>query len=335
MSRDSLSTAKSAESAAGEAARAVLMIRPAAFARNEVTRPTNHFQPTGADPDPEQTAARALGEFDACVKALASRGIDVRVFAGRTTTQLPDEVFPSNWLSTHPDGTAVLYPMMAWNRRQERRRDILEQLQQQADGFRIDRLVDLSHLEARNLFLEGTGSLVLDHANRIAYACLSPRTHIDALRQFKRATGYGVLPVSAVDINGQAIYHTNVMMSLGEAFALVCLDAIPAVIERFRVLTRLERSGREVIELSREQLASFAGNLLQLRAGEQRLIAMSNRARASLEDRQLEALARHGELVTVDVGTIEANGGGSVRCMLAEIRLPKKLRPSAAMPPPI
>jgi hypothetical protein len=328
MNRIPVSTADPATHAPGEAARCVLMVRPAGFARNEVTRPTNHFQPWGADSDPERTAANALREFDACVRALRGRGIEVRVFAGRTTTRLPDEVFPNNWISAHPDGTAVLYPLMAWNRRQERRRDILEQLQQQSDGFRIDRLIDLSHLEARNRFLEGTGSLVLDHANRIAYACLSPRTHVDALREFGRKTGYGVLAVSAVDHEGHAIYHTNVMMSLGEDFALVCLDAIPAVIERFRVLTRLERSGREVIEITQRQLRSFAGNLLQLRGGKQRIIVLSSQARASLDDRQLEALGRHGEIVSVDVGTIEANGGGSVRCMLAEIFLPKKAQPA-------
>lgn len=327
MSQPTVTSSESADPAPARAARSVLMIRPASFARNEVTRPTNRFQSMREDTDPEATARAAAAEFDTCAAILGRSGVDVQVFPGRTTTVLPDEVFPNNWISTHPDGTAVLYPMMAWNRRQERRRDILEQLQQQAQGYRIDRLVDLSHLEARNLFLEGTGSLVFDHANRLAYAGLSPRTHIDALREFAKAVGYGVITFDARDLEGHAIYHTNVVMSLGERFALVCLDAIDAIDERFRVLTRLERSGREVIEFSREQLGSFVGNVLQLQAGEETIIVMSRQSRAALDDRQAEALGRHGRLVSVDVGTIETYGGGSVRCMLAELYLPRKTPP--------
>jgi hypothetical protein len=319
------------EAATHRAASAVLMIRPAAFSRNEVTRPTNRFQTARADPAPERTASLAQLEFDACVAALRARGIDVQVFPGRTTMVLPDEVFPNNWISTHPDGMAVLYPMLAWNRREERRRDILEQIQKQADGFRIDRLVDLSPLENDNCFLEGTGSLVFDHGKRIGYACLSPRTHVDALKEFVRQADYDVVHFVANDADGHAIYHTNVMLSIGEGFALVCADAIPAVEERLRVLTRLERTGREVIQFSLEQLRSFVGNILQLRAGEQRFIALSRQARAALRDDQVEALGRHGELITLDARTIEANGGGSVRCMLAELHLPRKTQPEGTI----
>ncbi|MDX1562198.1 MAG: arginine deiminase-related protein, partial [Gammaproteobacteria bacterium] len=221
----------------------------------------------------------------------------------------------------------VLYPMMAWNRRQERRRDILEQLQQQSDGFRIDKLIDLSSLENKGSFLEGTGSLVFDHAERLAYACFSPRTHVAALREFARRADYSIVAFNAADRDGQAIYHTNVMMSLGEGFALVCLDSIKAVDERFRVLTRLERTGREVIEIRTDQLRSFVGNVLQLKAGPKRIIALSAQAQAGMTDEQLEALSRHGKLVPVEVGTIENNGGGSVRCMLAELMLPRKAPP--------
>ncbi len=309
------------------------MVRPAAFARNEVTRPTNHFQSTARDDYPERTAAMALLQFDRCAAMLRQHGVDVHVFQGRTTTPLPDEIFPNNWITTHPDGTAVLYPLMPWNRRQERRRDILEQLQQQVDGFRIDRLIDLSHLEAESCFLEGTGSLVLDHGNRLAYACLSPRTHVDALRAFARQAEYDVIAFSGQDQAGRAIYHTNVMMALGEDFAVVCLEAIPAVDERLRVLTRLERSGREVIGIGLAQLRFFVGNLLQLRSGERRLIVLSSQARAALSSAQAEALARHGELVSMDLATIEANGGGSVRCMLAELFLPRKAAPVMPAPP--
>lgn len=327
MTRSTFSTAEEAENAPNDAARSVLMIRPAAFGRNEVTRPTNPFQSTSPNSNPEQIANVAIKEFDAAVATLKKHGIDVQVHAGRTTTQLPDEVFPNNWISTHPDGTAVLYPMMAWNRRQERRRDILEQLQQQAEGFRIDRLIDLSHLELEDSFLEGTGSLVFDHGRRLAYAGLSPRTHPAALRTFGRATDYGIVTFDARDSQGLAIYHTNVMLSLGEEFAVACLDSIAAADERLRLLTRLERSGREVIELKASQLKSFCGNLIQLRAGDKRIIVLSRQAFAAFDDDQVDALRRHGELVTVDVRTIETHGGGSIRCMLAELFLPRKSVP--------
>lgn len=316
-----------------KAAPAVLMIRPTAFGRNEVTLPTNAFQSTAADPNPEETNARARQEFDRCALILERSGIEVHVFSGRSTTHLPDEIFPNNWLSTHPDGTMVVYPLMAWNRRNERRPDVLEQLQRQKNGFRIDRLVDLTHLERSNRFLEGTGSLVFDHGNRLAYACLSPRTHVEALREFGRATGYGIISFGGVDTRGRAIYHTNVMMSIGEGFALVCLEAISAAVERLRVLTRLERSGRELIEIEPAQLESFCGNVIQLRSGERRLILMSTRARAAFSKRQLDALQGHGRIVSINLDTIERHGGGSIRCMLAELFLPRKT-PFAGTPGP-
>jgi hypothetical protein len=308
------------------------MVRPVAFACNEVTRPTNRFQSPTASKDPDLTARLGLAEFDRCVATLRQNGIDPQVFPGRTTSLLPDEVFPNNWISTHPDGTTVLYPLMAWNRRQERRRDILEQLQQQTEGFRIDRLIDLSHLEAHNHFLEGTGSLVFDHRNRMAYACLSPRTHIKALRMFARATNYEVIPFKAADRDGHAIYHTNVMLSLGEDFAFVCLEAIGRVDDRLRILRRLERSDREVIEFSLSQLRSFVGNSIQLNGGDRPIIVLSRQALAALTEKQQAALSRHGKLVGVDVSIIEANGGGSVRCMLAELLLPRKAAADQAAP---
>ena len=316
---------KGPEQTTAEAARSVLMIRPSGFRCNEVTRPTNKFQMTGADRKPKRTSILAQKEFDACATSLKANGIDVQQFEGRTTSDLPDEVFPNKWISTHQDGTAVLYPMMAWNRREERRRDILEKLQKQAYGFRIDRLIDLSHLEQSNHFLEGTGSLVFDHRNRIAYACMSPRTHVEALREFGRATDYGIVTFDGKDQSGHAIYHTNVMMSLGEEFAFICLEAIAEVKERFRLLTRLERAGREVIEIRLDQLGSFCGNLLQLRNDNERIIVLSSQARAALDDRQAEKLSRHGRLLTVHLKTIETHGGGSARCMLADLHLPRKV----------
>jgi hypothetical protein len=315
------------------AAEAVLMVRPAAFGPNDVTRPTNRFQSRVGKHDPEQTARAAIAEFDRLVAALRQRGVDVHVFPGRTTTALPDEVFPNNWISTHPDGMAVIYPLMAWNRRPERRRDVLEQLQTNAFGFRITRLVDLSHLEDKGHFLEGTGSLAFDHDSRIAYASLSPRTQIEALHAFAEAAEYAVIAFTATDAEGHAIYHTNVMMTLGEEFAMACLESIPSAPERLRVATRLEESGREVIEFSRAQMRSFVGNIMQLRTPTNRILVVSSQARAALNDMQLEALARHAEeIVTVDIANIESHGGGSVRCMLAELLLPRKSGPDGLVP---
>jgi hypothetical protein len=308
-----------------QTAAAVMMIRPAAFSRNEATRPSNRFQ-TG-DADAAQTAPAAVAEFDGLAATLARHGVDVRVFPGRTTSILPDEVYPNNWVSTHADGTAVLYPMMAWNRRPERRVDILDELQQRGDGYRIDRIIDLTKLENEGAFLEGTGSLVLDRMNRVGYACLSPRTHTRALREFARRLDYSIVVFEAKDRNGFPIYHTNVMLALGERFAAVCLAAIPKIEQRYRVLRRLEKSNRTVIELSLAQLHAFAGNLIELRGAAGSVIALSRRAFESLDPAQRDALSACGTIATAGIDTIETHGGGSVRCMLAEIFLPKKYQP--------
>jgi hypothetical protein len=321
-----MTTEEPARPAEPQTAAVVAMIRPAAFSRNEVTRPSNRFQSAEAAPDAAETAAAALAEFDALAGLLTQHGVDVHVFAGRAAQTLPDEVFPNNWLSTHANGTVVLYPLMAWNRRPERRRDVLDDLQQHGEGFRIDRVVDLTKLEDAGHFLEGTGSLVLDRANRIGFACLSPRTHVEALRAFARELDYGIVTFEAGDRDGHALYHTNVMLSLGERFAVVCLSAIRDIEERYRVLNRLEKSNREVVELNYTQLHSFAGNLIELKGTSGNVIVLSTRAAASLKDDQRAALGRHGTLVTANIDTIETYGGGSVRCMLAEVFLPRKPR---------
>jgi hypothetical protein len=302
----------------------VLMVRPAAFALNEVTRPTNAFQSAEPVADTDVVARAAVAEFNAVVATLVARGIDVHLFEGRTSTTLPDEIFPNNWLSTHDDGTVVLYPLFAWNRRGERRRDIVDELQQKVGGFRIERVVDLAVLEDRGHFLEGTGSLVLDRRGSTAFACRSPRTHAEALHVFTHRLGFQPVLFDAVDGNGHSIYHTNVMMALGESFAVACLDAIPEVKERYRVLRRLEAGGREVIEISPAQMRAFAGNILELEGRDGKLIVMSTGAARSLEPHQLAAIGAYGEIVAVNVGTIERYGGGGVRCILAEIFLPRK-----------
>ena len=303
-----------------QTAGAVLMIRPAHFGANAETAGSNFFQHgKAALPD---VAARARREFDALALALASSGVRVHQFAGQQGQALPDEVFPNNWLSLHADGTAVLYPMLAENRRRERRLALLTALRQQ-HGYRIERVLDLTALEARSAFLEGTGSLVFDREHHVAYACLSPRTHADALAKFSQALDYEVLPFTAVDRAGRPIYHTNVLLAVGTNFAVLCASAIANPDERRAVVARLERSGREIVALSFDQLEAFAGNLLELRGRNGPVIALSATALASLDDTARRTLERYGQLVTADVGTIERVGGGSVRCMLAEVPLPQ------------
>ncbi len=308
-----------------QCSRAVLMIRPAHFGANPETAGSNHFQRTaggGAD-----VAARAAREFDALAVALAAAGVRVHAFAGRTDEALPDEVFPNNWLSLHADGTAVLYPMQAPSRRRERRVDVLDALRAE-HGYLISRVLDLTTLEAGGGFLEGTGSVVLDRTNRVAYAALSPRTRPESLAAFGRELGYDTLAFDAADAHGRAVYHTNVLLSIGTRFAALCVRALGA--ERRRVLARLEASGREIVELSFEQLAAFAGNLLELRGGGGSVIALSRTAFGALSSAQRRTLEAYGELVVADVGTIESYGGGSVRCMLAEVALPQARGPERA-----
>jgi hypothetical protein len=298
---------------------AVLMIRPAHFGGNVQTRDSNYFQhdAEGAEDD---VATQARHEFDAFAGRLAMAGVDVVAFAGHRDAALPDEVFPNNWLSLHADGAAVLYPLMAENRRAERRVALLDALRER--GFRIERVVDLSSLEDRGQYLEGTGSLVLDRRNRIAYACRSPRTHPAALEVFGRELGYEIVEFAALDRRGRPIYHTNVVMSVGANFVALCSAAVDDAAERRRLLDRLGASSREILDLSLDQLHAFAGNLLELR-GTGPVIAMSMRALQSLTAAQQAMLERHGEIVAAELECIELFGGGSARCMLAEIACPR------------
>jgi hypothetical protein len=303
-------------------ASAVLMIRPARFQSNPQTAESNRFQGKTSVTPAEQHAA-ALAEFEALVKALEGAGIRVVVFDDTPEPHTPDAIFPNNWVSFHADGTAVLYPMEASNRRTERRRDIIESL---ADdhGFVVRNVIDLTHHEKDGHFLEGTGSMVLDRTNRIAYACLSSRTHLDALGEFAQRLDYEVLAFDAVDEHGAAIYHTNVLMNVGEKIAVVCDEAIPREEQRKAVLESLAATGHDVIRLTFAQLNAFAGNMLELRSSDgQRVTAMSDQACRSLTGGQLPKLARNGAIVSAPIDTIECSAGGSVRCMLAEIHLPR------------
>jgi hypothetical protein len=295
------------------------MVRPVRFGHNAETAGSNFFQAAAERPGDE--AANALREFDELALALARAGVRVLEFAGQREAALPDEVFPNNWLSLHADGTAVLYPLLAPIRRRERRTDLLAQLREQ-QGYRIGRVVDLTHFEHRGEFLEGTGSLVLDRQRHIAYACLSPRTHVAPLAELGRALGYDAVTFRAVDRAGRPIYHTNVLLAIGTRFAAVCSAAIADPAERRAVMARLEDTGHELVELSFDQLEAFAGNLLELCGSGGPVIALSAAALRSLDAGARRTLERHGALVVADVATIEHIGGGSVRCMLAEIALP-------------
>jgi hypothetical protein len=303
-----------------QCADAVLMIRPARFGTNAETLGSNHFQEIHDSNTAAAVAANAARELDELAVALAAAGVHVHAFAGQRDSPSPDEVFPNNWVSFHADGTVVLYPLLAPSRRRERRPELLDELRRR--NYRVSRVIDLSLLEQQGLFLEGTGSLVLDRTNRVAYACRSPRTSAEALSEFGRSLGYETMLFDAVDGNGRAIYHTNVLLSVGSGFAVLCAAAVRDGAQRRAIVRRLEASGRELLEITFEQLQAFAGNLLELRALDSPVIALSKTALGSLDPGQQRTLERHGGLVAADVGTIERYGGGSVRCMLAEIFLP-------------
>jgi hypothetical protein len=299
------------------------MIRPAAFGWNPETAASNRFQ--RRDPAAPGSARNlAVTEFDALVAALRGAGVEVHAIDEPAGTACPDCVFPNNWVSLHHDGTVVLYPMLAPSRRLERRMDLIFELEQRG-GFAVSRLLDLSHHELSGRYLEGTGSVVFDHACRVAYACLSPRTNADVLAELCDELGYEPFAFDATDAEGVAVYHTNVLLSIGRRSAIVCAEAVPES-QRVPLLERLQASGREVVAINRAQMAAFAGNALELAAADgTAVLAMSDRASTSLDTRSLETLQRCVKrIVTVPVPTIEDLGGGSVRCMLAEVFLPRR-----------
>ncbi len=302
-------------------ASSVLMIRPIRFESNPMTAESNRFQGK-SNANPETLNAIAQGEFDALAAALREAGVNVVIVDDTVEPHTPDSVFPNNWVSFHGDGRVVLYPMEAENRRTERRSDIVERLHSE-HGFAVKEIIDLSGHEQAGHYLEGTGSMVLDRKNHVAYACLSSRTQLDPLGDFAQRMDYDVLTFDAVDSDGVPIYHTNVLMNVGEEVAVICAEAIERDEQREAVLQRLSDSGRDIILLSYDQLNAFAGNMLELRSKDgNRLIAMSQQACDALDKTQIERLRANGRIVTSDIGNIEAAAGGSVRCMLAEIHLP-------------
>jgi hypothetical protein len=294
------------------------MIRPARFGANPETADSNRFQQGGAAEGAAETARR---EFDGLVTRLRGAGVEVQVADDTPEPVKPDACFPNNWVSFHADGSVVLYPMMAPSRRFERREAPIGQLR--AAGFQVSRTIDLSPLEARGEFLEGTGSLVLDRCHRIAYACRSPRTTAVALGEFASRLGYRIVAFDALGPDGRPAYHTNVLMAIGQTFAVVCAAAIPDAGERRLVLDELAGSGHEPVEIGVAEMSGFAGNLLALRSTRgDALIAASDAAWSSLAPSAQHRLEREAAIVTAPIPTIERYGGGSVRCMIAEIFLP-------------
>jgi hypothetical protein len=297
----------------------VLMIRPARFYPNPETAADNAFQ-RDASRDVDALTLVARNEFDAAVQTLRAAGVNLHVFEDTAEPEKPDAVFPNNWISTHHDGRIALFPMYSALRRRERRQDIVEELRKH---YRVTDVIDYSALEDEGCSLEGTGSLVLDHSNKIAYVSLSNRSNPTVIQRFAEDFGYEPVIFTSIGSNGQPIYHTNVMMCIGTAFSMVGLETIPNKAERQRVRARLEKTGKEIVELSADQIANFAGNAIELHNQDgAKVLVLSSRAARALAEQQRETLSRYARLIPLELPTIEL-GGGSARCMIATIHLPR------------
>ncbi|AMC10621.1 amidinotransferase [Lutibacter profundi] len=303
----------------------VLMIRPILFRMNEQTSVNNYYQKVLDNLTPETIQLKALQEFDNFVEKLREIGVQVILIEDIKETDTPDSIFPNNWISFHENGDIGLYPMFAENRRLERREDILDILEQK--GFNIENIVDYTSAEDEKLFLEGTGSLLLDRVNRKAYCALSPRASEDLLIEFCEDFEYTPVPFisyQTIENVRVPIYHTNVMMCLGENFSVICADSINDKKERKNLLKHLKDDGKEIITITEDQVHYFTGNMLQvIGRNNQRYMVMSSSAYKSLTKQQMNRLKKHGEIIQSSLDTIEACGGGSARCMMAEVFLPK------------
>lgn len=296
-----------------------MMVRPARFDFNPETAVNNAFQKAS---DAKDVDRKARKEFDGFVEKLRSKGVDVMVMEDSADPHKPDSVFPNNWITMHSNGTVCLYPMFAPNRRLERDPQIVSRI---ADRFKVRKVMDLTHFEKEGLFLEGTGSMVLDRENRIVYACLSERTSTRVLEEFCRKLPYRMVTFHSVDESGKPVYHTNVVMCLAKTYAVVCLDSVADPGERRVLQSSLEGTGKEVIPITMEQLHSFAGNMLQVENEDgENILVMSSRAHGSLTPEQLGRLKKHNTILHHPLETIESHGGGSARCMIAEIFLPER-----------
>lgn len=299
-----------------QAPSSVLMVRPAAFGFNPQTAASNAFQSKQTDSS-EEISKKALQEFDQMVDSLRAHDIDVNVIEDTNTPQKPDAVFPNNWISFHGDGTVVLYPMMAENRRLERLNPVLESIRSK---FTIQRVIDLTDRENHNQYLEGTGSVVFDYWNKIAYACRSDRTDELVLKDLCQELGYNAIVFDAVDAMGRPIYHTNVLMCVGTRFAVVCLDAIKSEEDQESLLNSFSQTQHQVVAISYDQLRSFAGNMIEvLSMSGEPTVLLSEKAFQSLLPGQINAISKHTDMIPLSIHTIEQYGGGSVRCMVAGI----------------
>lgn len=299
------------------------MVRPANFGFNEETAESNAFQSRDGRMSPEAMRKKAIQEFDAFVEKLRAAGVHVIVAADSAKPAKPDAVFPNNWATFHQEGFIVTYPMYAPVRRRERRRQVLDTVLR--EGFHSERRVNLEYNEKLKRFLEGTGSIIFDHQNRLAYACLSPRTDAGLLDELCQLLNYEAVVFHAVDGKGQDIYHTNVMMALGETFVVICLDTVRDPVERKLLEKKFRDTQKEIVAISLDQMNAFAGNMLQVRNNrEETLLVMSEQAYRSLTPAQIQTLERHTQLLYSPIDTIETYGGGSARCMIAEVFLPEK-----------
>lgn len=303
----------------------ILMIRPVAFRMNEQTAVNNYYQKVMDGLLPSTVNAKAQQEFDAFVQKLSAAGVNVVVIEDTVDPDTPDSIFPNNWVSFHENGDVALYPMFAENRRAERREDVLDILEEK--GFVIENIMDYTEAEEDGVFLEGTGSIVLDRINRKAYCALSPRADEELFIEFCEDFEYSPIIFEAYQtVNGERkhIYHTNVMMCVGTTFAVICSDCIDDKKERKAVLNSLREDGKELILLTEKQLNHFAGNMLQVQGKDKTYLVMSEAAKGILTADQLQKLEKHAEILSANLDTIEACGGGSARCMMAEVFLDKK-----------
>lgn len=293
------------------------MIRPVGFGYNAETAVNNAFQVKSTETDIQQ---KALKEFNDFVNLLVSNGVDVTVVDDTALPHTPDSIFPNNWVSFHSDGTLLVYPMFALNRRAERKEHVLKKVMEK---FLVSKQIDMSIYESQNFFLEGTGSMVLDRDNRIAYACLSPRTNEKLLAEFCREMNYTPVVFDAMDGNGQAIYHTNVLMCVADRYVVICLESITDPEQRQLVVETITGSHKKIIAITLHQMQHFAGNMLQVENDKQeKLLVMSSQAYEALTTEQLQELNRYNRILHSPLATIETNGGGSARCMMAEVHLP-------------
>lgn len=300
----------------------ILMIRPAHFGYNEETAKNNAFQTKTEAIDFSNLEATARQEFDQMVELLQSKGINVMVIEDTDQPVKPDAVFPNNWISFHENSSIITYPMYAKNRRIERREDIIEKVGQH---FNIKNRYSFEFYEDEDLFLEGTGSMILDRPSKIVYACLSPRTDATLIDKFNVLMGYRSCIFRSVDRSGKDIYHTNVMMALGEDFVVICLESIPDEDSRKELRSLFENTGKQIIEINYAQMEAFAGNMLEvLGSNDKRYLVMSRTAYDSLTNEQIQTLSALTNILAVPIPNIEKHGGGSVRCMMAEIFLPEK-----------